>query len=198
MRNLLLAVFLVTFSVSANAVVVDYTSVADGNYASVSLGGTTVTGSDDVTSGEYFGFRGLGIAGSPTGLSELSLDFLEVMSIDFGTAVGAASLSIVDIDPVGNILFEFEAFDGITSLGTFALSAASSAPQSYDLFAGTGLSQFTSLSLRVLTSSVDVPLGLQLQGLTYQPSAVPVPAAIWLFGTALIGLAGFSKRRKAA
>lgn len=30
------------------------------------------------------------------------------------------------------------------------------------------------------------------------PSAVPVPAAIWLFGTALIGLVGFSKRRKAA
>ena len=28
------------------------------------------------------------------------------------------------------------------------------------------------------------------------PSAVPVPAAIWLFGTALIGLVGFSKRRK--
>jgi hypothetical protein len=29
-------------------------------------------------------------------------------------------------------------------------------------------------------------------------SAVPVPAAVWLFGTALIGLVGFSKRRKAA
>ena len=28
--------------------------------------------------------------------------------------------------------------------------------------------------------------------------AVPVPAAIWLFGTALIGLVGFGKRRKAA
>ena len=27
---------------------------------------------------------------------------------------------------------------------------------------------------------------------------VPVPAAVWLFGTALIGLVGFSKRRKAA
>jgi hypothetical protein len=26
---------------------------------------------------------------------------------------------------------------------------------------------------------------------------VPVPAAIWLFGTGLIGLVGFSKRRKA-
>lgn len=30
------------------------------------------------------------------------------------------------------------------------------------------------------------------------PSAVPVPAAFWLFGTGLIGLIGFSKRRKAA
>jgi len=30
------------------------------------------------------------------------------------------------------------------------------------------------------------------------PSAVPVPAAIWLFGTALIGLVGFGKRKMAA
>jgi len=29
-------------------------------------------------------------------------------------------------------------------------------------------------------------------------SAVPLPAAVWLFGTALIGLVGFSKRRKSA
>jgi hypothetical protein len=31
-----------------------------------------------------------------------------------------------------------------------------------------------------------------------QVSVIPVPAAVWLFGTALIGLFGFSKRRKAA
>jgi len=30
------------------------------------------------------------------------------------------------------------------------------------------------------------------------PSPIPIPAAIWLFGTAMIGLVGFSKRRKAA
>lgn len=29
------------------------------------------------------------------------------------------------------------------------------------------------------------------------PAVVPVPAAVWLFGTALIGLIGFGKRRKA-
>jgi hypothetical protein len=36
-------------------------------------------------------------------------------------------------------------------------------------------------------------------GWVYAPvSPVPVPAAIWLFGTALIGLIGFGKRRKTA
>jgi hypothetical protein len=32
----------------------------------------------------------------------------------------------------------------------------------------------------------------------FTPSVVPVPAAVWLFGSALIGLIGFSKRRKTA
>ncbi len=38
------------------------------------------------------------------------------------------------------------------------------------------------------TVGMDLRLGL---------SAVPVPAAVWLFGTALIGLVGFGKRKKA-
>lgn len=33
---------------------------------------------------------------------------------------------------------------------------------------------------------------------TFAPAVIPVPAAIWLFGTALIGLFGFNKRREAA
>jgi hypothetical protein len=33
---------------------------------------------------------------------------------------------------------------------------------------------------------------------TIVPSAVPVPAAVWLFGTALIGFVGMSRRRKVA
>jgi hypothetical protein len=30
------------------------------------------------------------------------------------------------------------------------------------------------------------------------PSAVPVPAAVWLFGTALVGFIGYSRRRNLA
>jgi hypothetical protein len=39
------------------------------------------------------------------------------------------------------------------------------------------------------TGSSDVPYA------SFAVSAVPVPAAVWLFGTALIGLVGFSKRK---
>jgi hypothetical protein len=37
-----------------------------------------------------------------------------------------------------------------------------------------------------------------LSGSVASVSPVPVPAAVWLFGTALIGLVGFGKRKKAA
>jgi len=33
---------------------------------------------------------------------------------------------------------------------------------------------------------------------TPTPSAVPVPAAVWLFGSGLVGLAGIARRRKQA
>ena len=43
----------------------------------------------------------------------------------------------------------------------------------------------------------DAQIISEIGGWAYKPvSNVPVPAAIWLFGTALIGLVGFGKRRK--
>ena len=45
-----------------------------------------------------------------------------------------------------------------------------------------------------LTGTTGIKAGID----NYIVSAVPVPAAVWLFATALIGLAGFSKRSKGA
>ena len=39
---------------------------------------------------------------------------------------------------------------------------------------------------------------LQSGSVVTLPSAVPIPATLWLFGSALMGLVGFGKRRKAA
>lgn len=39
---------------------------------------------------------------------------------------------------------------------------------------------------------------LHLEGIIAAPSAVPVPAAVWLFGSGLIGLIGFARRKSHA
>ncbi len=44
----------------------------------------------------------------------------------------------------------------------------------------------------------EIQSDLVLTDISSAVSPVPIPAAVWLFGTALIGLVGFSKRRKAA
>ena len=47
---------------------------------------------------------------------------------------------------------------------------------------------------------IGVPYSLHLEGTIAAgtPAEVPVPAAVWLFGSGLIGLAGIARRRKAA
>jgi len=73
----------------------------------------------------------------------------------------------------------------------------------YD-FVLTGSNTFDLLiaALDAGTLSVGVHVGSYADGgsekLGTSVSAVPVPAAIWLFGTGLLGLIGFSKHRKAA
>ena len=48
------------------------------------------------------------------------------------------------------------------------------------------------------TESLNMLAEEPLTKLDLQLSPIPIPATIWLFGTALIGLVGFSKRKKAA
>jgi hypothetical protein len=179
---------------TANAVSVDYTTVADGEYASISLGGTTVTGSSLVTSAYYAGWRGLGIKG---GGSNLSLDIGETLSIDFGALalVSDLELTVVDIDPPGNVTFSFEAFRGSSSLGSFSIPFASSAPQTYDLFALSGGQYMSSIDISV--SAPSAPLGLQIQGVSYTPvSSVPDGGSTLGMLVMVFGLFGRSAFRR--
>ena len=109
----------------------------------------------------------------------------------------------------GLTLFEARLFD--TAGGIFGgtldtlfvdrFTSPQSGPVSWDLSGYTGLT----LGLDFRLSNSDH--GVQFNGTTTTisnlaivdnlPSPVPVPAAVWLFGTALIGLVGFGKRRKA-
>jgi hypothetical protein len=67
----------------------------------------------------------------------------------------------------------------------------------YQLFGFTGNNSTSTLQSYILgTASLDVNGNLTLTGNT--TSAVPLPAAVWLFGSGLMGLVGVSRRRKIA
>jgi PEP-CTERM motif-containing protein len=171
------------------AISADYTSIADGCAASFSLAGTTVSGSANVCSGAFIGVRGLGVLG---GGSSLSLDLGETMTINFGQLVNHVTLTLVDIDPPGNVTFAFQAFNNATSLGNFAFPAAAVNPTTFNLDlldGGLSLTQF------VISISASAPLGLQIQGTSYDVAgAVPEPATSALIGVGL-GLLCFRRFR---
>lgn len=63
---------------------------------------------------------------------------------------------------------------------------------------GAGGSSFLFAALTDTGTQSGIKRGNGLIQIQYDVSPVPVPAAIWLFGTALIGLVGFGRRRNAA
>ena len=135
------------------------------------------------------------------------------------TYAGADSFSqTVDILTAGDYIFSVDAnaVAGTRTPGDFALLDGS-----FELFAGGATSPdmdvvttdgWSNFSWTTTLTAGMLDIGLRntraaIYSITYDNYSinavsdvppVPVPAAIWLFGTALIGLVGFSKRRKAA
>jgi hypothetical protein len=91
---------------------------------------------------------------------------------DYYQLVGGSSDNPVDLWSVGMPTL---------ALGSLWLGSETAVDQN-----GLGSSYYSNLELS------------RISGVSPSVSAVPAPAAAWLFGTALIGLVGFSKRRKAA
>lgn len=106
-------------------------------------------------------------------------------TISLNSSVGDGVVDLFDFSQVNNL---------ITQLSGFNLSVADNAAR-YDIYADP-------LNLISNTLGLDTAIFLPLPVPDHpgEPPlpAVSVPAAIWLFGTGILGLIGFSKRRKAA
>lgn len=132
------------------------------------------------------------------------------------TYAGADTFSqMVNIDTAGDYMFSVDANavtgTGVNNLplidGIFEIFAGGAASPDFTVVTTDGWSNF-SWTTTLAAGMLDVGLRNTLSGIysiTYDNFAItalddvpeiPVPAAIWLFGTALLGLAGVSKRKK--
>lgn len=181
----------------AGAIVADYGSLADGTAASISLAGTTVTGSADVTVSSYLGHRGLGVVGTHPS----SLDRGETLTIDYGQLVTNVTLTAYDIPAVGNAGYQFTAFDGLAGLGTFDIPLQTLEVETNDLTSIAGGLAFSRIMLACVSGaacdgSQTATLGILVQQTSYDPASnIPEPGTMALFGLGLAGL-GFAVRKR--
>jgi len=117
---------------------------------------------------------------------------------------GAGHAAVVHIQPglnlhllQGDLVYNIATDDNTPNVSYYELVGR---PQSRDSWT------VADLPANIIIPFHDVVLGAKQQVLQFTPrpnqdsisnvSAVPLPGAIWLFGSAILGFLGFSKRRK--
>jgi hypothetical protein len=121
------------------------------------------------------------------------------LTLGFGTAVLAGGVEIQS-DAVGIFTAQVQAFNGATSLGTFAL-ASDAAGDPIFLGARDTVADITSLAF-VLTTCRGAPCDINdfavdtLRSINPATSSAPEPGTLALLGTSLLGLAALRHRRR--
>ncbi len=181
---------------NGGATIVDYTTVGAIDQPVLVLGGTTVTGSANIVSGPAVGVgsSGIGIKGGTfLPLGNGSLDLGESMTIDYGQPVTNVTLTVYDIDPAGNVTYQFEAFNGVASIGTFGIPSHAILRETKNLTALAGNAPFSKITL---SSTVSAPAGLVIEMTSFDN--VPEPSSIALAILAASGSAILPCRRRRA
>lgn len=126
-------------------------------------------------------------------IGDLSVGQALISSSAFIDGLGITTLNIATrLGISGSTVFFSRTFNSNLDLFNFSLTSPVDLSQEFGPLLGTNISalnQFidveSSLGLLTFNSSSDV---------LFQASAVPVPAAVWLFGSGLIGLIGMGKK----
>jgi hypothetical protein len=174
--------------------------VSSAQAATVTLDGTTATGINNLFIP--------GLSTATPGLynvtfSQTSADSLygDPFVFDFTTNVDAGEAMEQTNDALNLSIAETVGASALDSFGTYYLGYA------FDETFPTRVSTINSLynpSENWITIGGaegidrDAPLFYASYELVTTPNPVPVPAAVWLFGTALVGFIGLSRRRKVA
>ena len=142
-----------------------------GTYTEVSIGGLPITMSHGVNDFKFGSNDYASLSGADTVINSLSRT-----SFDY-------HITLVD----GQV--SYSAIDSMTNLEAFNLVYSD---------AGILLAAINQISLRAHNTTGRDAVWLDDIEIDMQVSAVPLPGAVWLFGTALAGLIGFGRRGKTA
>ena len=208
----ILAPLILALSGTAQAVTVDTVLSFSGGTSSgvfvasgATWGGPSGNGTFDQNAVTALDGVSLALGGTAASPGQITVGFSS------GSVIDGAGIDLRTYDTIGlseGVTVEASA-DGInffsigSEAGDFSVSCSPTLPcvSGFDL-ATAGL---LSASIFRLTVSGAVVTGFPqaydfdtLEAVNFSTSAVPVPAAVWLFGTALLGLIGFGKRKRAA
>ncbi|MHB8535825.1 MAG: VPLPA-CTERM sorting domain-containing protein [Sulfuricaulis sp.] len=108
----------------------------------------------------------------------------------FNMTVGAGQLGV-------HMLFDWNNNNGINVFSLWGMNAAFAG----NMYTGPGGSNSASQVWNLVsvdTAMPDGPFAGNKANFNLGPAAVPVPAAVWLFGSGLLGLVGIARRKKKA
>ena len=174
--KILLAAYTILLPVLANAALIDGTMTISGNYVATISNGNNLTTVSDIT------LSTVQTAGTATA------DF--GTTIDFFTADGSggSTANLTAFTPIDNF-FTYGGWQ--LDLNTLIIGADSTA--NFLHLSGTGIVSGNDYQNTNATWSFSAESST-LYSMTVT-TAVPVPAAVWLFGSGLIGLLGVARRK---
>jgi hypothetical protein len=209
---LLVTLTLFVFSTTASAVVIDFQSLEHidslnrAHGFSYSEDGFTLVDASGRFGFHTFGTERFGYSGS-TALFNGFIGGITILTQDNGDpfsiySIDLAELIVSDGLPGASVLFEGVLSSGVPISQRFTLDGNAFDPETF-LFADRW-NDLTEVSWIQAAPSVgsNVLIPHQFDNIVLNSTdmpdipAVPVPAAFWLFGTALIGFVGISRRRK--
>ena len=117
-------------------------------------------------------------AGSTTTLTQLNGEAFDLFTIDFADINNSGTIQNITIDAV-------------TVTGTLFSNTIT-----LDMLSGLETFDFNWYNLASASWTETTGAFLQLDNIAVATTVVPVPAAVWLFGSGLIGLTGIARRKK--